>query len=152
MMVGHARVSTGSRTLDAPGTRIVSRHDGETKTVLQIEDHPNLPARRFLMFRSVQPAPGRLAEAAFACLRLGASRAILLQHRHRQKVVDRDQHGQEDDPEAEAEGDQLLLDGEQRLIGRAFKLAPDVRLRHSLVLFLRKLHNKVAPISRPAAA
>ena len=47
-------------------------------------------------------------------------------------MIDRDQDGQQHQPEPEAPANQLLLDRQQRLDFRGMNFALEIRLRHGL--------------------
>src|SRR5262245_46063617 len=49
----------------------------------------------------------------------------------RKELVDQSQNNQEDEAGAEAPGDQLLLDRQQRLVRGVLELAADIVLRHA---------------------
>src|SRR5262245_41416526 len=75
---------------------------------------------------------------------LRAPRAWRSSERRREELVDQRQNDQEHEAGAEAPGDQLLLDRQQRLVLGLLELAADIVLRHATC--------SSAKISRQAAA
>src|SRR5262245_51981463 len=61
----------------------------------------------------------------------GTARARRISEGRREELVDQGQNDQEDEAGAEAPGDQLLLDRQQRLVCGVLELAADIVLRHA---------------------